>query len=283
MVGQTGQMSVVLITGCSSGFGLLTAVELATRGHSVFATMRDTSRSGPLLEAAAGAGVELEVLQLDVTDRASIDAAVASVIDRAGSLDVIVNNAGIAHGAPVEEIDLEEFGQVIETNVFGPLRVIQSALPAMRAAGRGHIVNVTSLAAFVSPPFLGVYAASKHAMDALGESLASEVSPFGIHVTNVAPAAYETPMIDTVSTIRGRVDATSPYEDRIKTLLDRHEDSMRANSDPGEVARAVADAIAADPPPARVVVPESSAFIVTARGATPPEDLRALVAQSYGI
>ena len=258
-------MSVVLITGSSSGFGLLTAVELASRGHRVFASMRDTGRSAPLLGAATRAGVTLEVVQLDVTDRASIDAAVAAVIDGAGSLDVVVNNAGVAHGAPVEEIDPDEFAQVIETNVFGPLRVIQAALPTMRTQGRGHIVNVTSLAAFVSPPFLGVYAASKHAMDALGESLASEVAPFGIHVTNVAPAAYETPMIDTVSTIRTQVDLSSPYADRLKTLLDRHEDSMRANSDPGEVARAIADAIEADPPPARVVVPESSAFIVTAR------------------
>lgn len=276
-------MSVVLITGCSSGFGLLSAVELASRGHRVFATMRDTGRSGPLLEAASQVDADLEVLQLDVTDRASIDEAIGSAIERAGTLDVVVNNAGIAHGAPVEEIDLGEFGEVIETNVFGPLRVIQAALPVMRSQRRGHIVNVTSLAAFVSPPFLGVYAASKHAMDALGEALASEVAPFGIHVTNVAPAAYETPMIASVSTARSRVDSSSPYESRIKTLLDRHEHSMRQNNDPGEVARAVADAIAADPPPARVVVPATSAFIVTARGATPPEELRALVAQSYGI
>jgi NAD(P)-dependent dehydrogenase (short-subunit alcohol dehydrogenase family) len=183
----------------------------------------------------------------------------------------------------VEETSVEELASVFETNVFGPLRVSQAALPAMRAQRAGHIVNVTSLAAFVAPPFLGTYAASKHAMDALGEAMAAEVAPFGIHVTNVAPGAYLTEMVGVVDEALAAVDDASPYAERLRTMLRNHGEAMRRQACPEEVAVAVADAIEADPPPAWVVVPASSAGVVAARGATPPEQLRSLLAASYGI
>jgi NAD(P)-dependent dehydrogenase (short-subunit alcohol dehydrogenase family) len=277
----------ILITGCSSGFGLLIACELARRGNRVFATMRDPEGRGERLRAALaaepGLGDGVDVLRLDVTDEATIADAVRAVLDRAGRIDAVVNNAGVAGGNAVEETSVEELAAVFETNVYGPLRVAQAVLPAMRAQGRGHVVNVTSVAAFVAPPFMGAYAASKHAADALGEALAAEVAPFGISVTNVAPGAYLTEMIGEVHDALARIDDGSPYADRLRTMLTRHAAAMEQQANPEEVATAVADAIHADPPPARVVVPASSHGVVAARGPTPPEQLRNLLAASYGV
>ena len=276
-------MTTVLVTGCSSGFGLLTAVELARRGDRVVATMRDPSRSDALRSALEGAGGgaadAVEVVRLDVTDERSVREA----FEVAGPVDVVVNNAGVPSGAPVEETSIEALASVFDTNVYGAVRVIQAALPAMRARGSGHIVNVTSLAAFVAPPFMGAYAASKHAVDALGEALAAEVEPFGVHVTNVAPGAFETPMVGAVDAELDAIDPSSPYAERRRTMLVRHGQLMRDQGDASEVALAIADAIHADPPPARVVVPAASAGLAGLRGSMSPEQLRSMLAASYGI
>jgi NAD(P)-dependent dehydrogenase (short-subunit alcohol dehydrogenase family) len=271
-------MAVVLVTGSSSGFGLLTCCELARRGDEVFASMRDPGRAGPLEEALAADGSSARVVQLDVTDPESAARAVDHVAEQAGRLDVVVNNAGTGSGGPVEEMPLTEIRAMFDTNVFGAVGLIQAALPLMRRQRSGHIVDVTSLAAFVAPPFMAAYAATKHALDAFGEALAVEVAPFGIHVTNVAPAAYLTPMIEGLTSAPAD-DGGSAYAERLRTVLEHHADSMRANHDPTEVAVAVADAIHSAPPPARVVVPRRDAFIVEGRGSAPPEALRAAVGQ----
>lgn len=269
------------MTGCSSGFGLLTAVELAARGDRVVATMRDPARSDTLRSALDAAGVAdaVEVARLDVTD----DRSVREAVEAAGTVDVLVNNAGVPSGAPVEETSIDALRSVFDTNVYGPIRLINAVLPAMRERGSGHIVNVTSLAAFVAPPFMGAYAASKHALDALGEALAAEVAPFGIHVTNVAPGAYETPMVAAVDRELDAIDPSSPYGERRRTMLGRHGQLMRESGDATEVAIAIADAIHADPPPARVVVPATSAGLAGLRGSMPAEQLRSMLAASYGI
>jgi NAD(P)-dependent dehydrogenase (short-subunit alcohol dehydrogenase family) len=275
-------MATVLITGCSSGFGLLTTVELARRGDRVFASMRDPSRGDALRKALADAGADATVVQLDVLDDAAVVAAVAAVIEAAGSIDVLVNNAGIGFLGPLEEMKPEQIGAMFGTNIGGMIRVTQAVLPHMRAAGKGHVVNVTSLAAFLSAPFMGAYAATKHAVDALGEALAGEVAPLGIHVTNVAPGAYNTPMIDGVHDALAAAEH-SAYADRFRTAVERHEAMMRAADQPQDVASAIADAIHADPPPARVVMPPESAGFASARGTMPPEQLRDILRQTYGV
>jgi len=275
-------VAVVLITGCSSGFGLETAVEMARRGHRVFATMRDPSRADRLQASLSQAGAEATVLALDVTVEASVAEAVGAVVAQAGRVDVAVNNAGAAEVAPVEETPVEVLRALLETNTLGALRVMQAVLPTMRSQGAGHIVNLTSVGALVAPPFLGAYAASKHALDGLGEALAIEVAPFGIHVTNVAPGAYETAMARTAEAAVDSVPASSPYAERWRTMAVTHRAFMAQNPDPGEVARAVADAVEADPPPARVVVPASAAFLVQAR-TSGPEQVRALLGKAYGV
>ena len=185
-------MAVALITGCSSGFGKLAALEFARRGNQVFATMRNTSKDGPLRESAKEANVSLEVLQLDVNDRQSVEAAVAEIVKRAGQIDVLVNNAGIATGGPVEDFDDDEVAALFETNVFGVIRVTRAVLPHMRTQGSGAIITVGSIAGKVAAPYGGIYSASKHAVEALSDALYYELHPFGIKVILIEPGGFET-------------------------------------------------------------------------------------------
>lgn len=186
-------MSVVLITGCSSGFGLETALAFARRGDAVYASMRDPQRATALLQRVEAEGLDLEVIELDVTDEASVAAAVRHVEDRHGAVDVLVNNAGVDHAGPVETMPLERARAVFETNLWGPVLTCRAVLPAMRTRGGGVIVNVSSIAGRIPPnPYGGFYAASKHALSVLSESLASEVGIFGIRVVCLEPSFYAT-------------------------------------------------------------------------------------------
>ncbi len=185
-------MSTVMITGCSSGFGKLAALTFARQGHTVFASMRNLDKAGPLQDAAAAEGLKVAVVQLDVDDAASINQAVSEVIAEAGAIDIVVNNAGMEVGGPIEEVSDAEARRQFDTNVFGLLGVVRAVLPAMRERGSGVIVNVTSIAGLVAAPFGGLYAASKHAVEAISEALHYEVRPFGVRVALIEPGAFPT-------------------------------------------------------------------------------------------
>lgn len=189
-------MASVLITGCSSGFGKLTALLFARHGHTVFATMRDVAKAGPMEEMATDEGLDVRVVPLDVTDCASVERAVADAEAAAGgALDVVVNNAGVELRGPIEECSDEEIHAQFDTNVFGVVRVVRAVVPAMRARGSGVIVNVSSIAGLVARPFGGIYAATKHAIEAISESLHHELRPFGIRVAVVEPGQFETSLL----------------------------------------------------------------------------------------
>ncbi len=181
----------VLITGCSSGFGELAALTFADRGHRVFATMRTPGKS-----SALNARPDITQVALDVCDDASVRAALATVIsavgDTTGRIDVVVNNAGIElHGA-VHLVSDEEVLRQFDTNVFGVVRVARAVVPHLLANGGGTIVNVGSIAGLVGPPYSGLYAASKHAVEALSEALHFELSQQGIRVRVVEPGQFST-------------------------------------------------------------------------------------------
>ena len=180
------------MTGCSSGFGLLTAVVFAERGHHVVATMRDTAKAGPLLEAAATAGVAVEVAELDVTSSASVDRAVDAVVESTGRLDIVVNNAGIELFGAVHLVSDEEATRQLDTNVLGIVRVARAVVPHMVRQGRGAIVNVGSVAGKVGVPYSGLYAASKHAVEAITEAMHFELAQLGIRVAVVEPGQFAT-------------------------------------------------------------------------------------------
>ncbi|MFG6413626.1 oxidoreductase [Roseateles sp. DC23W] len=170
---------VVLVTGVSSGIGLVTAQRFAAQGCRVFGTVRNLQKALPV--------PGLELVAMDVRDEASVRAGVAQVIGRAGRIDVLVNNAGFNLVGAVEETSLAEAAGLFDTNVLGVLRVTQAVLPQMRTQAQGRIVNISSVLGFLPAPYMGLYAASKHAVEGLSESLDHEVRGFGIRVTLVQP------------------------------------------------------------------------------------------------
>ncbi|MFF8908780.1 SDR family oxidoreductase [Streptomyces olivaceoviridis] len=181
-------MSVALITGCSSGIGLHSALAFARQGVTVYASMRDTGRADELLRAARAENLSLHTLTLDVGDQASVSAAVENVEERHGAVDILVNNAGVNHTGPVETVPLELAQEVMDTNFWGALRTVRAVLPGMRDRGSGVVVNVGSMVGRLpGTPYGAFYAASKHAMSVLTETLAFETAAFGIRVACVEP------------------------------------------------------------------------------------------------
>ncbi|MFE2916042.1 SDR family NAD(P)-dependent oxidoreductase [Kitasatospora indigofera] len=198
----------VLITGCSTGMGRRTALALHRLGHQVYATAR---RPETLADLAAEG---LATLALDVTDEASMAAAVARVEAERGAVDILVNNAAYGLHLPVELASPEEVRRQFDTNVFGLVRMTQLVLPGMRRAGSGRIVNISSMGGRFSPPGGAFYHASKHAVEAISDSLRLEVAPFGVKVVVVQPGPTITDFAGTaVDTMRGGAafDEQDPY------------------------------------------------------------------------
>ena len=198
-------IGLVLITGCSTGLGDATARAFRAAGHLTVATARNTGGLAGL--TALGC----ETLTLDVTDEASRRAAVEEAERRFGPVGVLVNNAGYGQYGPLEEIPPELLRRAFETNVFGPLRMAQLVLPGMRRAGRGRIVNISSVAGRVTAQGGGVYHMTKHAVEALADALRPEVKPFGIDVVNVLPGPFVSPYRDKIVAGIPDTDPDSPY------------------------------------------------------------------------
>jgi NAD(P)-dependent dehydrogenase (short-subunit alcohol dehydrogenase family) len=185
---------LVLITGTSSGIGLCAAVECAAAGHRVVATMRDPARRGRLEEAAKARSVNVHVEQLDVT-HPSVSEKIRELVLKFGPFYALVNNAGVAAGGAFEEQSEADIRAQFETNVFGVMAVTRALLPSMRAAGRGRIINVSSLSGRVAFPLLSTYAATKHALEGFSEALRWELEGFGIDVCVVEPGSFKTPIL----------------------------------------------------------------------------------------
>lgn len=168
-------MSVAVVTGCSTGIGFATAAALARLGHEVIAGMRNPSGAPELAQLATAEKLPITVIRMDVDSDESVRSSFQTVFAEKGRIDVLVNNAGIVRGGPVEELEIEEFHKVMETNFFGALRCTQAVLSKMREQRSGHIVNVSSLAGRVAVAGQGAYAASKWALEAATEILAQEV------------------------------------------------------------------------------------------------------------
>ena len=188
---------VALVTGCSSGVGLYTAVHLAKQGLRVFASMRDLTKSAALTNAAQAAGVKVELLRLDVQHEAQVEAAVGDILAVAGRLDVLVNNAGVGMLRAMEEMSEAEIKQVFDVNYFGVVRCIRAVLPTMRAAESGHIVSVSSVGGLVGQPLNEVYCGAKFALEGMVESLATYMEPFfNIKFTIIEPAGIKSEFVN---------------------------------------------------------------------------------------
>ncbi|MBS1856772.1 MAG: SDR family oxidoreductase [Acidobacteria bacterium] len=256
-------MSIALVTGTSTGIGLATAVTLARAGHTVYATMRNPAGGAAEVRAVAQAeNLPIHVLQLDVNS----DESVRETFAHAGPLDVLVNNAGVGGHASVEEMPLEEFRSVMETNFFGALRCIKAALPAMRERRAGLIVNVTSVAGRLAGGAQGAYSASKWALEALSESLACEVAAFGIRVAVVEPGVIATPIFGK-SDMRG--ESIYPHARRLDAFFRA---SLKNPVSPYVVGEAIRDIVAGGNGKLRHPVGPDAAPLIASRAATSDED-----------
>lgn len=193
-------MTTALITGCSSGIGLATAVGFARHGCDVVATMRDLDRSQPLRDALAAAGASADVRALDVSDDGSVDALAAQL----GQVDVVVSNAGIGVDGSTEELTVDDFRRSFETNVLGSVRLLHAVLPAWRERGSGRFIAVSSVAGAVGQPFNDAYCTSKFALEGLLESLHPVIARFGIRVSLVEPGPVTGDFADKYAPGRGR-------------------------------------------------------------------------------
>lgn len=241
---------VVLITGASSGFGLLTAISLARRGWCVLATMRDLNRRGKLEEASRKAGVldRIEFLALDVTNTEQIAELAATIASRPDPLAAIVNNAGFAMAGLAEDVTDAELRQQFETNFFGAAAVTRAFLPLLRRQGSGHVVILSSISGRMGFPGVGSYVASKFALEGWAESLRLEMKPLGIQVVLVEPGSFETDIWSRNAILSTQTqDANSPNAARITRLLGRRE-SGKLKANPQIVADGIA-AILDDPHP----------------------------------
>ena len=187
-------MPVALITGCSTGIGFETAAAMARAGYEVFATMRNPGAAPDLAALAAKENLPITIVQMDVDSDESVRDGMQQILPRSRRIDVLVNNAGVGGGGPVEEADIAEYRRVMETNFFGVLRCTQAVLPGMRQQRSGHIINISSVAGRMAMAPQAAYAASKWALEAMSEVLAQEVKPFGILVALVEPGVIATPI-----------------------------------------------------------------------------------------
>jgi NAD(P)-dependent dehydrogenase (short-subunit alcohol dehydrogenase family) len=277
-------MPTVLITGTSTGFGRSTTKVLAERGWQVFATMRNLARRESLEQALTKAGVRdrVEILQLDVNDAASIKAAVAAALARThGTLDAVVNNAGISVAGAMEDLTQADVRLVMETNFFGVLEVTRAVLPAFRAQGHGRIVVVSSEAGFYGQPANAMYCASKWALEGWAESIAYEVEPFGIKVILVEPGPYRTQIWHSTVRVQPKDSPYLSFVQRVFRAADQH--AATAARDPKEVALVIADALEAKHPGFRYPVGPFARLAHVLRGKIPSSVLRRGVSWYLGL
>jgi NAD(P)-dependent dehydrogenase (short-subunit alcohol dehydrogenase family) len=230
----------VLITGCSSGIGEATAIRFSQEGYRVYATMRNPDgMSEPLKEALKGDEGH-KVLALDVNDSVSIKRAIAEVQEESGRIDVLINNAGISSISSIEEIEMEEAKAVFETNVFGVLRVTQEVIRGMRERRSGTVVNVSSVAGRLVTAGHGIYAASKHALEAISESLAIEINQFGVRVILIEPGFISTAILSKADSI---IIEDTPYTEHLARLVSMYEEAQLTADSPDAVAGCIVNAL----------------------------------------
>jgi NAD(P)-dependent dehydrogenase (short-subunit alcohol dehydrogenase family) len=250
---------VALVTGASSGIGKATALQLAAHGYHVFAAARRLEQ----LESIRV--VNLEPLYLDIASEASIKTALEKVLAHSGRLDVLVNNAGFAVYRSLEDTSIEEARQQFEVNLFGLMQLTQQVLPIMRRQAAGSIVNVSSVTGKFGAPMAGWYSATKHALEALSDTLRMELKPFGIKVILVQPGAISTEFVEQAFQKAEQAPKSETYGSLLNAHRNLLQSAYRYAADPYVVARAIQQAVSAKQPKARYPVPGHARLILLAK------------------
>ena len=277
-------MRTVLITGTSSGFGLLATVELARRGWRVSATMRNVERKGRLETALEEAGVRanVEIVSLDVTQPASVREAVGTVLHATGGrLDALVHNAGVAAGGAFEDLPDADVRRVMETNFFGVLDLTRALLPAFRAQRSGRILILSSDAAFLGQPANSIYCASKWAIEGWAEAITHELALFGIEVVLIEPGPYVTEIWQSSPRI---APEGSAYRQWVQYVFRAGEAHLRSRGgDARVVAREIANILEARRPVFRTRVGRIAKIAHFLHGKVPNSAMRRITARSLGL
>ena len=233
-------MDVALITGTSTGIGRATALHLARHGYRVRATMRNLDKAAPLRRAADTENLPLTVSALDVADGASMDAAVAEILEEEGGIDVLVNNAGLSSSSPAESYPEAEHRALFEANYFGPVRLTQLVLPGMRERRHGAVVHISSLLGRIAWGNQAAYCASKFAIEAFGEALAQEVAPHGIRVALVEPGVVASAIFENTPV---HYDRDSPYKSAARRNGRFYRTGIPQATPPEEIAAVILEAV----------------------------------------
>jgi short-subunit dehydrogenase len=277
----------VLITGATDGLGRAAALLLAEKGYRVFAAGRSAEKRAELDRLAASKKLPLESLELDVCDENSVNRAVQLVLQKAGNIDVLINNAGIGLMAVAEELKLDDLRRLYETNIFGLLRVTQAVLPHMRAHKAGRVLMLSSVAGILTPPTYGAYSSSKHAVEALSNALRLELYPFNIDVILIEPGYIRTSFQQTAkdlaeSYIEG--SAASPYAKIYAGAIAGATNSRReSKTTPEDCARVILNAIESGHPKARYTVTPLAKWAAVGRRVLPDTLMDSFLRRKFGI
>jgi NAD(P)-dependent dehydrogenase (short-subunit alcohol dehydrogenase family) len=277
----------VLITGATSGLGRAAAILLAEWGYEVFAAGRSSERRAELDALARERRLSLRTVELDVRDDGSVDRAMAQVEAAGGSIEVLVNNAGLAYVAPMEEIRLEDLHQQFETNFFGVVRMTQRVLPRMRERRRGRIINMSSMGGRLALPLFGPYSGSKFALEGMSDALRLELYPFGIDVVLIEPGYIPTGMEQTSTALSGGYRngmERGPYAGIYKNFVRAwRRNASRAKTTPEDCARVILRAVRDAPPRTRYLVTPGSEFILWGKRLLPERFRDRLMRRSFGL
>ena len=261
--------TVSVVTGANSGIGRATAIHLAQQGHDVVGTVRDPARAGKLQSMAADAGVEIALVRMDIGDDASVSAGFAEIFDRAGRVDVMVNNAGVGGNAVTEECPSSLYLDVMNVDLCGAIRCTQAVLPQMRERGSGCIVNVSSIAGRIAALAQSPYSAAKWALEGVSEGLAQEVAPFGIRVAIIEPGVTKSAIFAKNADLPNQSGA---YDMHYRRMFQFYAAGIANASDPFEVARVIHHAITTDQPKLRYPVSWGGEAVAAARKAMTDEE-----------
>ena len=253
---------MTVVTGANSGIGRATALHLAESGHTVYGTVRSTSRAGKLIDGAEALGVTVELVELDIASDHSVRDGFAEIYERAGHIDHLVNNAGVGGNGVVEETSPERFLEVFNVDLCGAVRCAQAVLPRMRAHGGGTIVNVSSVVGRFGAVAQAPYVAAKWALEGVSEQLALELAPFGIRVAIIEPGITKSSIFGKNLDLPDTSGAYSPAYDR---MLQLYAAGRIHATDAIEVARVVRHAIESGDPTLRYPVSWGSKEIIEGR------------------
>ncbi|GAC1672548.1 MAG: SDR family oxidoreductase [Ktedonobacteraceae bacterium] len=266
---------IALVTGTSSGIGLRSAVQLAQHGFTVIATMRDTTKAGQLQAQAQEAGVSLNVRQLDVQDDASVADCVQQVLQTYGRIDLLVNNAGAGYLGTMEQTPMSDLRNTMEVNFFGVWRVTQAVFPAMRAAGTGRIISVTSIGGLIGQPFNDAYCAAKFAVEGFMESFVPVAKRLGIDVCLIEPGPVHTNFV--ASVVAGSPASNSELQALYGPMLEAYMGGLQERfatigQTPEQVAQVIVAAATDEKPHFRYVTSETMHNLVTQKYVDPTGD-----------